>query len=763
MQKKFIDTLIFLILLFTATWSQDNNADRTEAPYFFIQTDNPELDQLPLKSTRVDVNISGVIADVTIIQVYHNAGKRALEAIYVFPASTHAAVYKLRMTIGTRIIEAKVEERKKAREEYETAKQEGYSASLLEQQRPNVFQMNIANIMPGDTIRVELRYTELLVPEEKEYVFVFPTVVGPRYKGASSTGENWVENPYLNEGIKASYTFDIGVKISTGIPIKQITCLSHRTRIDYVSANQAKLQLDPDESKGGDRDFILHYRLSGNQIENGMLLYKGESENFFLLMVQPPERVKPEAIPAREYIFIVDVSGSMHGFPLEISKSLIRDLVRNLRSGDYFNILLFAGGSSLLSHESLPANENNINRALNLIDRQTGGGGTEVLPALKQALGLPRPGTLSRTIVIVTDGYVNVEKEAFELIRNNLNKANLFPFGIGSSVNRFMIEGLARAGQGEPFIVSEYSEGAEMADRFRRYIETPVLTHIAYDFENFDVYDVEPKVVPDVFSERPVIIYGKWKGSVQGKIRVTGRSTGDRMHNFITEIGPIEPQESHQALRYLWARNRIAMISDYYKIDQNEDARQEVTSLGLTYNLLTEFTSFLAIDSERRNNDANIVTVKQPLPLPQGVTGYALARSAGSGHKLVRPASYQSTEALDASQVKSTFEKESLHISVGHIVPTKGADSLAVKYFLNKHLKDMEQCLKKDLSGSQKKKIVLLLVIEADGTCTQAKIIHHTLTNSTFTKCFINIFKKVNFAGNWPEQTSRVTCELILQ
>jgi len=227
----------------------------------------------------------------------------------------------------------------------------------------------------------------------------------------------------------------------------------------------ASIKLDPSEKHGGNRDFLLKYRLAGGQIETGLLLYEGEEEDFFLLMLQPPKRVTDSQIPAREYVFIVDVSGSMHGFPLDISKKLLKDLIGNLRPTDRFNVLLFAGGSSVMSKESLPATPENIAHAINVIERQRGGGGTELLPAMKKALALPRTEGYSRSVVIATDGYVTVEEEAFDLIRNNLGDANMFAFGIGSSVNRYIIEGMARVGMGEPFIITKPEEAPQLASR----------------------------------------------------------------------------------------------------------------------------------------------------------------------------------------------------------------------------------------------------------------------------------------------------------
>jgi Ca-activated chloride channel family protein len=178
--------------------------------------------------------------------------------------------------------------------------------------------------------------------------------------------------------------------LNTGVPVKEVSCTSHKVAVNYDNPSIATVRLDQAESYGGNRDYIMEYRLDGRQIESGLLLYEGEKEKFFLLMMQPPEKVTTTQIPKREYIFIVDVSGSMHGFPLDISKTFLKDLISSLRPSDTFNVLLFAGGSTVLSEKSLPASPENISKAITLIERQQGGGGTELLPALKRALALPK-------------------------------------------------------------------------------------------------------------------------------------------------------------------------------------------------------------------------------------------------------------------------------------------------------------------------------------------------------------------------------------
>ena len=515
--------------------------------------------------------------------------------------------------------------------------------------------MNVANILPGDVIQVELKYTELLVPTDGIYEFSYPTVVGPRYSNQSVEGaepsERWIENPYLHQGEAPTYAFQMAIDLSAGLPVQDVVSPSHKIRTFFKGPDFCSVDLDPSEKDGGNRDFILKYRLAGNRIQTGLLLWEGKEEKFFLLMIQPPKRVSEMEIPPREYIFIVDVSGSMHGFPLDISKKLLKDLIANLRPEDRFNVLLFAGGSSLMSEESLPAVPENVNRAIALIERQRGGGGTELVPALQRALSLPKKEGFSRTIVLATDGYVSVEARAFELIRQNLGNANLFPFGIGSSVNRYLIEGMARAGMGEPYIVLKPQEAPEKAKKFRELIQSPVLTGIKMDFTGFEAYDVEPPSIPDLMADRPLIIFGKWYGQARGKIDIRGYH-GDQPFHAVVDVQGAKPMAQNSALPYLWARHRIAVLSDFIRLNPRDERVRSVTNLGLTYNLLSDYTSFVAVDTLVRRVNGEAVTVKQPLPLPQGVSDNAVGR----GGLMMK------TAAPPAEAVLRQADKEGRHL-----------------------------------------------------------------------------------------------------
>ncbi|MEO0733371.1 MAG: VIT domain-containing protein [Bacteroidota bacterium] len=585
-------TLIFLSLccLFPLfTYGQEDNT--TECPYFIVSSQDSAGVAFSLISTDVDATVSGVIANVVVEQTYFNAGDSTVDANYVFPMSTRAAIYAMEMELDGRTIKAEIRRRDEAQDIFNKADSSGLTATLLEQERPNVFQMSLANIGPGDSLKVRMTYTELLEPSFGVYQFVFPSIVGPRF---TVGGEDWVYDAQRDAVPLAETELNIALKINGGMAVSAKNT-SHDEPIDYVG-NTATTSLITNPGP----DFVVDYTLNGGEIQTGMLLYEGEEENFFLSMIQPaaPEVVAPDL--KREYIFLMDVSGSMRGAPLETSKRLIVDLLRDLTPNDRFNIVFFAGGSNRLAPNSLPVTTDNINQAIALIENLQAGGGTRILPALQDALAMTIDKSYSRVFAILTDGFVTVEKETYELIRGNLHEANFFSFGIGTSVNRFIIEGIAYVGEGQPFVVSQGVDPNAVADAFREYIERPVLNNVEVSFSEIDVYDVEPLTIPDVFAERPVIVYGKYHGSARGSMHLSGDLANVTVTDSLNFADFTEGMEDNVALKYLWARKRIRLMEDYGIASNEADTvsiEEEITRLGLQYSLVTEYTSFVAVDS----------------------------------------------------------------------------------------------------------------------------------------------------------------------
>lgn len=727
----------------------EENGETLLAPYFIIQSEDGDasIDYFPLKSTDVTTNINGVIAETYVVQTYVNEGDKPINARYVFPTSSTVTVHGMKMEIGNHVVTAQIKEKEEAKEEYEEAKSEGKSASLLEQKRPNVFTMDVANIMPGDTARIELHYTEMITSVEGIYEFVFPTVVGPRYvtgepsepvtdleviskvvgsqdavsddddaddnilvddnadaadngdnssktdtadngdsssetdtpdngdsssetdtpdngdsssetdtadngDGSSETdtagdgdispdsdtaddsdsspdsvttdgSDSWTSSPYLPNGAVPDSEYHITVNLSTGVPIADVSCKSHEINVAKDGESQATITLANPEDYAGNRDFILKYKLTSETVQSGLMLTSMGDENYFMLTVQPPERFTPDDIPPREYIFVLDISGSMYGYPLDTAKALIRNLVANLKETDKFNLVLFEDDTYLMADKSLPANSKNAAIAMKLIDDQEGGGGTSLLPALKEAMSIPQDSDFARSVVIITDGYISNESEIYDLINENMGTASFFSFGIGCSVNDYLIKGIAQCGFGEAFTVTDSADAESYAERFRNYIESPLLTGITIDFGGFEVYDVATATPSILYAQKPLVLFGKWRGEPSGTITVSGQ-TGSEDYVQEIPISQVAVDTENEAIRYLWARTKLDQLTGFGSIRNDDSVKEEITQLGLDYNMTTPYTSFIAVVEEVRNPQGDSKDVNQALPLPLQVSNLAV-------------------------------------------------------------------------------------------------------------------------------------------
>lgn len=614
-----------------AASGEDQDGDEILAPYFVVQKGSSAIERFPLRATSVNASINGMIAEIFVTQTYSNEGEEPINARYVFPASSGVSVHGMTMEIGNQLVSARIREKEEAKQEFEQAKSQGKSASLLEQQRPNVFTMDVANIMPGDTAKIELHYTQMITPKDGVYEFIFPTVVGPRYaepgegKAEEDSGGSWIRSPYLPKGAAPLGTYDITVNLDAGVPVADLSCKSHEINISRNGGSKARITLADQDDYAGNRDFILKYRLTGDDLQTGLVLTSktDADENFFMVTIQPPERYVPKDIPPREYIFVLDVSGSMNGYPLDTAKSLIRSLVSGLKESDLFNLILFSGSSEQMSEVSLPATADNIKKAIDLVDGQGGYGGTSLSPALESAVAIPSDENFARSIVIITDGYISGEQNVFDIVNQNMDSASFFSFGIGCSVNDYLIKGIANAGLGESFLVTDEADAASMAERFCTYVKAPLLTGIQVDYGDFEVYDTEPSTPSTLFSRKPVVLFGKWKGEPAGTIRITGK-TGNQDYEQEIAVTPAAISEESGAIRYLWARTKLERLMDYGFSKDDPSVKEEVTKIGLAYSLMTPYTSFVAVVDTVRNPGKSGRDVNQPNPLPLQVSNLAV-------------------------------------------------------------------------------------------------------------------------------------------
>lgn len=545
----------------------------TEAAYFYTGAQGAAL---PLLKTHTEISIDSTIADIQVKQTYRNEGSEAIEAVYTFPGSEKAAIYALSIQIEDRLIKAEIEEKAKARSTYESAKREGKTAALLEQNKPNLFTMNVANILPGEVVEVTLKYTELLDVENNVYELVYPISTLSEQKG------------------------DINVLLKTAIPVHTIMSPSHSLDIVQSTEKSAEIKVSPENSASS--NLVFRYQLSGEKIQSGLQLYSGREENYFLLQIEPPARIEESIISNREYIFVIDTSGSMHGFPMEVSRSLISELLNSLKPWEKFNVIFFSGGSNLLSPNSLDATPENIRRVTTVLKKLEGSGSTNLSSALKTAANIPSTEGYSRNIVTITDGYIQVEADIFKIVSDGDNRTNYFAFGVGDGVNRNLVNIIARAGFGESFVAFNKRDARKQGKKLINTIRYPILTQIGLDFGKFDVYDIQPFLVPDLFSNRPITISGKWRGTPEGNITISGNNGFGLWEKAI----PVHDASLSQSrsLEYIWARREIQHIQDFLMLEKDTSLSNQIVDLSKRHNLLTDLTSFVAVDSLTRTGSS---------------------------------------------------------------------------------------------------------------------------------------------------------------
>lgn len=603
--------LLWILLFALGTSAQDT----TQGALFAVDKKGNRLGACPLKTTDVKADISGFLARVRVRQEFENTFSEPIEAVYTFPLSQNGAVDDMTMTVGTRVVRGKIMKRDEAREVYEAAKSEGKTAALLDQERPNIFTQAVANIMPGEKIVVEISYVETLMYEEGSYEFVFPMTVGPRYIPASVKDASKISPPI--EPTRPGHDISIEVNLNAGVPVQEIRSNSHD--IEQVNFNPANAKVTLRSEKTiPNKDFILRYDVTGKRIEDALLTHRDPRGGFFTLVLQPPDQFATEDVTPKEIVFVLDTSGSMYGFPIEKAKEAMKMSLEGLYPNDTFNLITFAGDTSVLFEEPVPATQANLEKALAFLESRQGGGGTEMMKAIKAALDPSDSKEHIRIVCFMTDGFVGNEEEIIAEVQRH-PKARVFSFGIGSSVNRYLLDKLAEAGNGEVEYVALTDNGSKAAARFYERVRTPLLTDLSIDWNGMPVADLYPNKLSDLFSAKPVIVNGRYTKAASGTIRLKGKIAGqDYVREILVNLP--ETEAANDVLATLWARKKIDQLSmgrGNSATPTNID--QQITQLGLDFRILTANTSFVAVEDRVVNQNGKPVTVEVPVALPEGV------------------------------------------------------------------------------------------------------------------------------------------------
>lgn len=600
-----------------------------------LDKDGKELRACPLKHTSASARISGYIARVTVTQLFENPLRhRNAEAVYTFPMDEHAAIDSMTIKHGDHIIKGLIKPREVATAMYERARQEGKTAALLDQERPNIFTQSVANIEPGKQVEVRITYVTTLPFENGKFTFVFPTVVGPRfippqYKEQlglvgtidssvaglyppidSSTGQAFAAVPKIlppvaPKSTRAGHDVSIEVSIDAGCPISGLASKLHEVAVQQSQPDHARIAL---KSKRiiPNKDFVLSWDITGKAISSSYLNHTDkDGEGYLTVMMMPPKAVSRSEIAPRELVFLIDCSGSQSGEPLAKSTETVKYIVKRLNPNDTFQVVAFSNFRTTLFDKAMPANIETKRKAWRFLDELDADGGTFMLEAVKDVCEIPTDKHRLRIVTFMTDGYVGNDQEVISAVHQMRGTSRWFMFGVGAGVNRFLCERVAAMAGGEADYVFLNSPTEEIAERFYKKISSPVLTDVKLSFDGLPVQEVLPhSPALDVWAERPLYLNARYTKPAAGTITLTGLAAGVP-YKQVMKVDLTKDNCADSALSSMWARKKVEELDFDETLNAGEpDGRhkEEIVALGMKHHIMTSYTSFIAVDELTKSN-----------------------------------------------------------------------------------------------------------------------------------------------------------------
>ena len=653
---------------------------------------------LPLQHTSVVIDVSGNLQRATVRQVYGNPYDTVIEAVYTFPLPQSGAVDRMNMWIGDRLIVGKIHERELARQIYDEAIAAGQTASLLEQERPNIFTQSVGNILPGDSIVIEISYVAPVEYDDGEYELVFPMVVGPRfvpsgefirtvfgmYEVATSVEDaDRITPPVVPEGTRAGYDIDLELNLNPGVAIQSYRSLNHDVDTGILWNGTVRVELE-NEDEIPNRDFVFRYTTAADRIQSGVIAHNGEMGGHFMLILQPDADVSVDEITPKEMFFVVDCSGSMSGQPMEVAKETVRQFVAGMNPDDTFQIMRFSETASSMSRAPLSNTESNVQQGIAYINAMSGTGGTMMIEGVRAAIGYPEDPERMRFVIFLTDGFIGNEAEILGELRSTLGEnTRLFSIGVGSSPNRYLIEGLAEEGRGHAYYVGLNEDPDEAVSNIYDKINDPYLVGIDVDWGDLQVHDIYPSLIPDLYAGEPLVVVGRYDGSGTETVRLTGTVAGQRWSQELDVTLPAR-QEANDVIATLWARKKIHdltrdMYDSYGYITQDQDIIDEITDTALDYQIMSEYTAFVAVSEEVRTDpdSGEPVTVQVPVNMPEGVSYEGVFGSEHNRSGAVYAPS-GGTMARSLSAAPSTAQGT---LGYGGLVACEESDEMSLDYY----------------------------------------------------------------------------------
>jgi len=575
---------------------------------------------LPLAGVKIQSRVADRVAETTVEQTFHNPFQDPLEAVYIFPLGGGSAVSAFDMKVGSRTIKGIVKERGQARQEYANALQQGKRAALMEQERDDVFTVQVGNLPPGEEVRVRITYSERLpFFDDGTTELRLPLVVAPRYiPGAPVNREpvgdgtefdtdqvpdaSRITPPRLVKGFDPKVALSIEVELADG-DLADLSCSQHAIKL-----SNGRIALTRQDELLN-RDFILRWRMAKESVTSNLLVYRDNAgRQYGMLSILPPKRDGFLGL-ARDVVFVVDHSGSMEGVKMTSAAKACSMLLATLGPRDRYAICAFDSSTLWYGRDFVHADEAGIVAGDRFLRTITADGGTELDPAFNETFAAirARRDTAGRmpVVVLITDGQVGNESQILKRLQKEIGDARVFTIGIDTAVNEAFLKKLAAAGGGTSTCCVPGEALEEALCGVAREIGAPMVTDLAIDGAD----NLAPARIPDVFAGRATTAF--FAGAVGGSVRVRGTLAGGGVFDQTVKVREI----AMPAIAHLWARARVTDLEDKFRLGQ--DVKGEIVELAVRHTLLTRFTAFVVVDeAEIVNQTGEVRKVVQPVEQP---------------------------------------------------------------------------------------------------------------------------------------------------
>lgn len=582
---------------------------------------------------KTHIDISGMVAHISVEQHFKNNHDKTVEGVYVFPLPEQAAVYRMRIKIGDRIIHGSVKEKAEARAIYQKAKASGKKAALVKQYRPNLFKTKVANIPAGETIVVELDYIDPVAYQQGEFKLRVPLSITPRYSPVADQADDSLEIETLmmdhfgwsgsNLTSPGPSNTELSVILDAGLALQSIDSDYHAIKISNKNTIY-KVTLDPNSSLL-ENDFVLRWQPQTGQSPKAALFTQTvKGQDYLQMMLLPPQQTATEKTLPREVIYVIDTSGSMKGQSIIQARASLLMALEQLKHQDSFNILVFNHTTHNLFNTAVPANPNNISQAKAYVQSLQAGGGTEMMPALQQALYNQSEAERVRQIIFITDGAVSNEDKLFNTIYQHLGQSRLFTVGIGSAPNSYFMRKAAEFGRGSFTHIGNINEVQQTMSRLLSKINQPLIRDITIEWPTGNAVEYYPEKIPDLYAGEPLVVNASIT-NLTGPITLRGKQQGGRdWKKTLTLSG----NNKHKGVATLWAREKIQHLLDQkIKGRPEQQVRESVLDVALTHQLMSPYTSFVAVEKSLPNTHKPL----RAIPIPKTATAATLSLLWGGG------------------------------------------------------------------------------------------------------------------------------------